>query len=112
LRYLLDTNVLKEIGKPSPHQNVAAWFDTVDDPDLAISVISVREIWKGIEKKRRRDQIVAARIEAAALRLSPPFRGASFLSTKPWRSDGERCWGNVKRMPTTPDWLPPPRCTA
>ncbi|WP_205586538.1 hypothetical protein [Rhizobium sp. CCGE532] len=44
MKYLLDTNVLKEIGRPVPHENVAAWLDTVDDTDLAISVISVREV--------------------------------------------------------------------
>ena len=54
MRCLLDTMVIKEIGKPNPHQNVEAWLATVDDLDLAISVINVREIWKGIERKRER----------------------------------------------------------
>ncbi|AYG70599.1 type II toxin-antitoxin system VapC family toxin [Rhizobium sp. CCGE531] len=66
MKYLLDTNVLKEIGRPVPHENVAAWLDTVDDTDLAISVTSVREISKGIEKTRKTDDAVANEIAKAA----------------------------------------------
>lgn len=46
--YLLDTNVLRELGKTSPHKNVAARLKSVDDCDLAISALTVREIAKGI----------------------------------------------------------------
>jgi toxin FitB len=55
VKYLLDTMLLKEIDKSEPHRNVEAWLATVDDLDLAISVINVREIWKGIERKRAGD---------------------------------------------------------
>jgi toxin FitB len=63
VKYLLDTMVVKEIGKSKPHQNVEAWLATVDDPDLAISVINVREIWKGIEKKRANNPVLADTLE-------------------------------------------------
>jgi toxin FitB len=66
LKYLLDTNVLKEVSRPDPHENVTAWLDSVDDSDLAISVISVREITKGIEKKRKTDEGAANTLAAAA----------------------------------------------
>lgn len=33
MKYLLDTNVLRELGKTSPHKNVAAWLRNVDDTD-------------------------------------------------------------------------------
>ncbi|AYG64138.1 type II toxin-antitoxin system VapC family toxin (plasmid) [Rhizobium jaguaris] len=75
LKYLLDTNVLKEIGRPVPHENVAAWLDTVDDTDLAISVISVREISKGIEKKRKTDDAVANEIAKAADAIFAAYEG-------------------------------------
>jgi len=75
LRYLLDTNVLKEVGKRSSHENVAAWLDTVDDLDLAISVISVREIWKGIEKKRDKDSALALQLEGAASSIFAAYQG-------------------------------------
>ncbi len=42
MKYLLDTNVLRELGKTFPHKNVAAWLKSVDDADLAISALTVR----------------------------------------------------------------------
>ena len=67
MKYLLDTMVLKEIGRSVPHENVEAWLATVDDRDLAISAISVREIGKGIEKKRAsiRGMPIQASLQAA-----------------------------------------------
>ena len=66
MKYLLDTNVLKEIGKTIPHENVRSWLDSVDDSEIAVSVISIREIWKGIEKKRATDSALSERLEAIA----------------------------------------------
>ncbi|MGX5845325.1 PIN domain-containing protein [Mesorhizobium sp. ArgA1] len=75
MKFLLDTNVLKEISRPQPHENVAAWLDTIDDTDLAISVISVREISKGIEKKRKSDVAVANMIAKAADVIFAAYQG-------------------------------------
>ena len=67
--------MLKEFGKQNPHQNVEAWLDTVDDLDLAMSVISVREVWKGIEKKRSPDPQQAGKLETAAKEIFAAFQG-------------------------------------
>jgi hypothetical protein len=67
--------VVKEIGKSNPHQTVEAWLATVDDPDLAISVINVREIWKGIAKKRADNPALADKPEAAAQRIFSAYQG-------------------------------------
>ncbi len=75
MKYLLDTNVLKEISRAEPHKNVSAWLDTVDDTELAISVISVREISKGIEKKRKTDETVAGAIAEAAEAIFSAYEG-------------------------------------
>ncbi|OWO92873.1 hypothetical protein B5E41_20755 [Rhizobium esperanzae] len=56
MKFLLDTYVLKEIGRAELHENVAA-LDMIDDSDLAASVSSVRETAKGIKKKRRTDAV-------------------------------------------------------
>lgn len=72
---MLDTNVLKESTRANPHEHVSAWLKTVDDSDLAISVISVREIWRGIEKKRREDAKLAELIEAGAKEIFAAFEG-------------------------------------
>ncbi|AGS25346.1 PilT domain-containing protein (plasmid) [Rhizobium etli bv. mimosae str. Mim1] len=59
---------------------MAAWLDTIDDTDLAISVISVREIAKGIEKKsgkpRKPSQTRSPRLPMPS---SPPTKVVSFL---------------------------------
>jgi predicted nucleic acid-binding protein len=60
MKYLLDTNVLRELGKTSPHGNVAAWLNGVDDADLAISALTVREIAKGVAKLRETKPETAA----------------------------------------------------
>jgi len=63
MRFLLDTNVFREIGKTEPNANVAAWLDTVDDVDLAISTLTVREVRKGIVKLRTKKPDAADQIE-------------------------------------------------
>ena len=61
--YLLDKNVLDEIEKESPHQNVEAWFVGLDETDVFLSVASVMEGRKGIEKIRGKKPQVAQEIE-------------------------------------------------
>ena len=49
MRYLLDTNVFREIQKgPGGHTNVRAWLAGVDDADLRLSVMTVTEVRRGI----------------------------------------------------------------
>lgn len=67
--------VLKEIGKSKPHQNIEAWLATIDDFNLSISVINVREIWKGIERKRASDPALAGTLEVAIKRITAAFQG-------------------------------------
>ena len=64
MKYLLDTNVFREVGKTDPHEHVQAWLSRVDDADLAISTLTVREVTKGIEKLRAKKPDIAAAIEA------------------------------------------------
>jgi predicted nucleic acid-binding protein len=64
VKYLLDTNVFREVGKTDPHENVQAWLGHVDDADLAISTLTIREVTKGIERLRAKKPDIAAAIEA------------------------------------------------
>ena len=64
MKYLLDTNVFREIGKSKPHENVNAWLATVDDADLAISALTVREVAKGVAKLASSKPDVAVEIAA------------------------------------------------
>ena len=51
MRYLLDTNVISELVAARPNKDVLDWLDSVDPDDVLISVITIGEIRKGIEKQ-------------------------------------------------------------
>jgi hypothetical protein len=48
--YLLDTNVISETVKPSPSINVLNWLSSINVTNFALSVITLGEIRKGVEK--------------------------------------------------------------
>ena len=50
--YLLDTNVVSELRKRKCDSGVARWFSKVPDSELYLSVITILEIEKGIERQR------------------------------------------------------------
>ena len=47
--FLLDTNVISELAKPRPNQDVAQWIESTAEELLFLSVITIGEIRKGIE---------------------------------------------------------------
>jgi tRNA(fMet)-specific endonuclease VapC len=59
MKYLLDTNVIAELVAKQPSPNVIAWIERLEESQLYLSVITVGEIKKGIEKlpesQRKRD---------------------------------------------------------
>ncbi len=50
MKYLLDTCVLSELIKKNPNQKVVKWISGNDESNLFISVLTIGEIHKGIEK--------------------------------------------------------------
>lgn len=54
MSFLLDTNVVSEIRR-GRDLNVQAWAGAVSDRDLHLSVLTLGEIRKGIERLRDRD---------------------------------------------------------
>jgi len=50
MRYLLDTCVISELVSRRPNPNVIAWVDSLDDEMAYLSVITLGEIKRGIEK--------------------------------------------------------------
>ena len=58
MKYLLDTNALSELTKPAPAAGLLGWLEA-NEPETAISVISLGEMTRGIEllpeSKRRRE---------------------------------------------------------
>lgn len=62
MRFLLDTNILSEIAKPSPSASLIAWMSEQKDEDLFIAALTVAEIRRGVLEKpagKRRDQLEA-----------------------------------------------------
>jgi toxin FitB len=50
MNYLLDTNVISELVSVKPNTNVIAWFEQIPINAFYLSVLTVGEIRKGIEK--------------------------------------------------------------
>ncbi|RJF89438.1 type II toxin-antitoxin system VapC family toxin [Oleomonas cavernae] len=62
MNYLIDTNIISELRKgPAMDPGLAAWYATIDDDALYLSVLVVGEIRRGVERLRPRD---AARAQA------------------------------------------------
>ncbi len=47
-RYLLDTNILNQVIKPTSSAALAAWLEAQADEDLYICSMNLAEIWNGI----------------------------------------------------------------
>jgi toxin FitB len=46
--FLLDTNVISELTRPTPNSRVTQWLDSVDESLLYLSVLTLGEIRKGL----------------------------------------------------------------
>ena len=61
MSFLVDTCALSELVKPKPSSDVCDWFDGTPPEALFVSVLTLGEIRKGVERLesgRRRTQIV------------------------------------------------------
>jgi toxin FitB len=61
-RYLLDTNIISNVVKPTPSASLLAWMAEQADEDLFIASLTIAEIWRGVLEKRagrKRDQLEA-----------------------------------------------------
>jgi predicted nucleic acid-binding protein len=60
MRYLLDTNILSNVAKPSPSPSLVAWMAEQSDDNLFIASLTVAEIRRGILEKpagKRRNEL-------------------------------------------------------
>ena len=58
--YLLDTNIVSEVTKPTPSEQLLAWLGDQNDDDLFIASLTVAEIRRGIlqlPRGRKRDAL-------------------------------------------------------
>jgi toxin FitB len=61
-RYLLDTNIISNVTRPTPSEALLAWMGGQVDGDLLIASLTVAEIRRGILEKpagRKRDRLDA-----------------------------------------------------
>lgn len=65
MKYLLDTNVISELVARQPDPHVTAWVDSLAPEAVYLSVITIGEIRKGIEKlpASKRKQALTAWLE-------------------------------------------------
>jgi len=61
MKYLLDTNVVSEPTRPRPDAGVLRWLAQQKPSDVALSVITVLELDKGLLLGERRDPRAAAK---------------------------------------------------
>ncbi|ASF44619.1 PIN domain-containing protein [Methylovulum psychrotolerans] len=50
MKYLLDTCTISEFTKPQGNSGVIRWLEKTDSDDLYLSVITIGEVKKGINK--------------------------------------------------------------
>ena len=62
--FLLDTHVISELRRRTPHGAVITWLRAVPDSALYLSAMTLGELQAGIEITRDRDATKAAEIEA------------------------------------------------
>jgi len=58
VNFILDTNVISELVAARPNLNVIEWIQATDSDRIFLSVISIGEIKKGIEKLPNSDRKV------------------------------------------------------
>lgn len=73
MKYLLDTAVLSEMRKTDPDARAAAWYYSVEEENLYISVITIGEIQKGIALIERRTQTNATALKSWLERVKQVF---------------------------------------
>ncbi len=57
MSFLLDTNVVSEVRRRKPDPGLAAWWEQVSSSRLYLSVLTVGELHRGVERVRRRSDI-------------------------------------------------------
>jgi predicted nucleic acid-binding protein len=61
-RYLLDTNIISNVTKPTPSASLVAWMERQKDEDLFIASLTLAEVRRGILEKpagRKRNELEA-----------------------------------------------------
>jgi toxin FitB len=104
VNYLIDTNVISEVRKGDRcNRHVAAWYASIDDADIYLSVLVLGEIRGGIEGARAKDPVKSAALERWLAAVQKSFADR-ILPVDHMVADA---WGrmNAKRSVSTVDAL-------
>ena len=76
MNYLIDTNIISEVRKGDRcDAHVAAWYDSIADDSLYLSVLVLGEVRKGIERARPGDSGRARALESWLAAVRAAFAG-------------------------------------
>ncbi|MEI6707923.1 MAG: type II toxin-antitoxin system VapC family toxin [Methylococcales bacterium] len=97
MNYLLDTNVISELKRPKPNQCVIDWFATVTKESLYLSVLTLGEIRKGVDKlpDSQRKQALSSWLEKDI----PLWFDSRLLVIDEGVAD---CWGKLQAQTNRP----------
>jgi toxin FitB len=74
VNYLIDTKIISEVGKgENCNPRVAAWYGSINDESVYLSVLVVGEFRKGIERARSKNPAQAGALEKWLTALSRSF---------------------------------------
>jgi hypothetical protein len=71
--YLLDTNVVSELRRTRPNENVIAWISGLPENSIYLSAVTIGEIQAGIEITRDQNPGKAEELEAWLQRVQSAF---------------------------------------
>ena len=78
MKYVLDTNVIKRFGGAHANGNIQKWRAPINDNEIFITVLSIQEIKKGIEARRKTSDPqkvkLAADLQASLDKLVSEFK--------------------------------------
>ena len=94
---MLETNVISELKRPKPNENVINWFASVKKDSLYLSVLTLGEIRKGVDKlpESKRKQALSIWLEKDI----PLWYGSRLLNIDAEISD---CWGKLQAQTKRP----------
>jgi toxin FitB len=91
LKILLDTMVLSELRKARPSKQVIAWMRAQEPSAIGLSVITLGEVERGIEKVRKTNPTFSAEL-AAWLEKMVLLYNANIV---PFEASHARLWGRL-----------------
>jgi predicted nucleic acid-binding protein len=97
--FLIDTNIISEVRKGARcNSRVAAWYNTIADDSLYLSVLVLGEIRKGVELTRSKDSAKAKALESWLADVTAAFADRVLLIDKEVSDE----WGRMSAVRPIP----------